>query len=82
MKTCSSAKAWPRSCVCGQWGELGQDYLKAGLLDRAESVFGKLLETPQHGTARKYLLEIFVQEKDWEKAIEAAISWRRTPAGR
>ncbi len=53
-------------------GELGQDYLKAGLLDRAESVFGKLLETPQHGTARKYLLEIYVQEKDWEKAIEAA----------
>ena len=52
--------------------ELGQDYLKAGLLDRAEQVFGKLLETPQHGLARTYLLEIYVQEKDWQKAIEAA----------
>jgi lipopolysaccharide biosynthesis regulator YciM len=53
-------------------GELGQDYLKAGLLDRAEEVFGKLLETPQHGLARTYLLEIYVQEKDWQKAIDAA----------
>lgn len=52
--------------------ELGQDYLKAGLLDRAEQVFTKLLETPQHGQARTYLLEIFVQEKDWQKAIDAA----------
>lgn len=52
--------------------ELGQDYLKAGLLDRAEQVFTKLLETPQHGQARTYLLEIYVQEKDWHKAIEAA----------
>jgi lipopolysaccharide biosynthesis regulator YciM len=52
--------------------ELGQDYLKAGLLDRAEQVFGKLLETAQHGVARTFLLEIFVQEKDWQKAIDAA----------
>lgn len=52
--------------------ELGQDYLKAGLLDRAEQVFGKLLETPQHGQARTFLLEIYVQEKDWQKAIDAA----------
>jgi len=54
--------------------ELGQDYLKAGLLDRAESVFGRLLETPHHRTARRFLLEIYVQERDWEKAIEAAHS--------
>lgn len=53
-------------------GELGQDYLKAGLLDRAEEVFSKLLQTPQHGLARTYLLEIYVQEKDWQKAIDAA----------
>lgn len=52
--------------------ELGQDYLKAGLLDRAEQVFTRLLDTPQHGQARTFLLEIYVQEKDWEKAIEAA----------
>ncbi len=52
--------------------ELGQDYLKAGLLDRAEAVFTRLLETPQQAQARKFLLEIYVQEKDWGKAIEAA----------
>jgi lipopolysaccharide biosynthesis regulator YciM len=52
--------------------ELGQDYLKAGLLDRAEQVFGRLLETSQHGQARTYLLEIYVQERDWQKAIDAA----------
>jgi len=52
--------------------ELGQDYLKAGLLDRAEQVFTRLLKTQQHGLARTYLLEIYVQEKDWQKAIDAA----------
>jgi lipopolysaccharide biosynthesis regulator YciM len=53
--------------------ELGQDYLKAGLLDRAEEVFQRLLGTPHADTARRFLLEIFVQEKDWEKAIDAAL---------
>jgi lipopolysaccharide biosynthesis regulator YciM len=52
--------------------ELGQDYLKAGLLDRAESVFTRLMESEQQPQARKYLLEIYVQEKDWPRAIEAA----------
>jgi lipopolysaccharide biosynthesis regulator YciM len=52
--------------------ELGQDYLRAGLLDRAEDVFQRLLTTPHAGMARKFLLEIYVQEKDWQKAIEAA----------
>lgn len=52
--------------------ELGQDYLKAGLLDRAETVFTRLLETAQQARARENLLEIYVQEKDWAKAIEAA----------
>ena len=52
--------------------ELGQDYLKAGLLDRAETVFTQLLETSQQARARENLLEIYVQEKDWTKAIEAA----------
>ncbi len=52
--------------------ELGQDYLKAGLLDRAEAVFTRMLETSQQSKAREFLLEIYVQEKDWGKAIEAA----------
>jgi lipopolysaccharide biosynthesis regulator YciM len=52
---------------------LGQDYLKAGILDRAEEVFGRLSEGgPQAGEARRYLLEIFQQEKDWDQAIQMA----------
>jgi len=52
--------------------ELGQDYLKAGLLDRAEEAFGRLRNTPMRVDALHFLLEIFQQEKEWEKAIEAA----------
>lgn len=50
--------------------ELGQDYLKAGLLDRAESVFAQLKGTRLADIGSKYLLEIFQQEKDWSKAID------------
>jgi len=50
--------------------ELGQDYLKAGILDRAEEVFKKLETSPQARLARKHLLEIYEQEKDWNRAIE------------
>ena len=52
--------------------ELGQDYLKAGLLDRAEDIFNKLLGTPQEERAKRHLLEIYQQEKDWQKAIQIA----------
>jgi len=52
--------------------ELGQDYLKAGLLDRAEEVFVKLRDSPHRGAALKALLEIYQQEKDWEKTIGVA----------
>jgi lipopolysaccharide biosynthesis regulator YciM len=52
--------------------ELGQDYLKAGLLDRAEDVFVRLRDGPHRATALKHLLDIYQQEKDWEKAIGVA----------
>lgn len=52
--------------------ELGQDYLKAGLLDRAEEVFNKLLESAMVNDAKRNLLEIYQLEKDWEKAIAIA----------
>lgn len=55
-------------------GELGQDFLKAGLLDRAETVFLKLRGTRADDVASRYLLEIYQQEKDWAKAIEIARS--------
>src|SRR3954469_6982489 len=52
--------------------ELAQDYLKAGLLDRAEELFTKLEGTPHAEPALKFLLEIYQQEKDWQKAISVA----------
>ncbi|MBK8118434.1 MAG: lipopolysaccharide assembly protein LapB [Sulfuritalea sp.] len=52
--------------------ELGQDYLKAGLLDRAEDIFVKLRGTDRDEEALQSLLEIYQQEKDWGKAIAIA----------
>lgn len=53
--------------------ELGQDYLRAGLLDRSESLFIELLEQGEYRVeALEKLLAIYTQEKDWEKAIDVA----------
>jgi lipopolysaccharide biosynthesis regulator YciM len=54
--------------------ELGEDYLRAGILDRAEEVFVKLEQSAQPGArvARMHLLEIYEQEKSWDRAIELA----------
>ena len=52
--------------------ELAQDYLKAGLLDRAEELFLKLENTVHAEAALKFLLEIYQQEKDWQKATGIA----------
>jgi lipopolysaccharide biosynthesis regulator YciM len=52
--------------------ELAQDYLKAGLLDRAEELLLKLEGTAHAEAALKFLLEIYEQEKDWQKAIGIA----------
>ena len=51
--------------------ELGQDYLKAGLLDRAEEVFLKLRDAAHPG-ALKNLVEIYQLEREWPRAIEIA----------
>ncbi len=52
--------------------ELGQDYLKAGILDQAEEVFNRLREGPLASEARGFLLEIYQAEKEWQKAIDMA----------
>lgn len=52
--------------------ELGQDYLKAGLLGRAESVYLALRGTSRSELANSALLEIYQQEKNWLRAIEIA----------
>ena len=49
-----------------------QDYLKAGMLDRAEEVFARLAQGPRATDARRHLLEIYQQEKDWPRAIAMA----------
>jgi lipopolysaccharide biosynthesis regulator YciM len=49
--------------------ELGQDFLKAGLLDRAEEAF-KSLEVGEYALgAQRALLTIYEIEKDWNKSI-------------
>lgn len=51
--------------------ELTQDYTRAGLLDRAESLCQELIEMKEHtGRALALLSDIYQQEKEWERAIE------------
>jgi lipopolysaccharide biosynthesis regulator YciM len=52
--------------------ELGQDFLKSGLLDRAESVFRRLESGIHALDALRNILEIQVLTKDWEQAIQTA----------
>lgn len=53
--------------------ELGQDYLRAGVLDRAERLFLELVEMGEENQGSlRFLLHIYQQEKDWQKAIETA----------
>src|SRR5690606_5329978 len=49
--------------------ELGEDYMRAGLFDRAENLFLELIELNAHTErALRHLLDIYQQEQDWEKA--------------
>ncbi len=52
--------------------ELAQDYLKAGLLDRAENLFRSLETSSYAEPALRFLMEIYVQEKEWAQAIATA----------
>lgn len=52
---------------------LGEDYMKSGLLDRAESVFTDLARIDQRAPqALRHLIGIYQAERDWEKAIDNA----------
>ncbi|MDO9365191.1 MAG: lipopolysaccharide assembly protein LapB [Methylotenera sp.] len=57
--------------------ELAQDYLKAGLLDRAEELFESLNDERYRQPALRALLEIYVREREWERAIKAATELER-----
>jgi len=53
--------------------ELARDYIKAGLFDRAERLLQELVEmSPElRDTCLEHLVEIYRDEKEWEKAINA-----------
>jgi lipopolysaccharide biosynthesis regulator YciM len=51
---------------------LAMDYLKAGLLDRAEESYRKLLGTPFQSQAQLALLSIFERTRDWKNAQHIA----------
>ncbi|HJR74780.1 MAG TPA: lipopolysaccharide assembly protein LapB [Luteimonas sp.] len=52
---------------------LGEDYMRSGLLDRAETVFSDLAKIDQRAPqALKHLIGIYQAERDWAKAIENA----------
>jgi len=51
--------------------ELAQDFLKAGMLDRAEQAFEQVLDTRFAVPAVRALIRIYESEHDWPRAIEA-----------
>ena len=61
--------------------ELGMDYLKAGLLDRAEETFNSLVDSQYGVQAQRALLEIYQREKEWKRAITAAQGLQASGAG-
>ncbi|ENO14411.1 lipopolysaccharide assembly protein LapB [Marinobacter nanhaiticus D15-8W] len=53
--------------------ELAMDYMNAGLLDRAESLFHQLLGTRDYSRqASDQLIELYQQEREWDKARQVA----------
>jgi Predicted N-acetylglucosaminyl transferase len=52
--------------------ELAQNYQSAGLVDRAEQIFLGLQDGKMAREARQHLLNIYQQDRDWEKAVETA----------
>ncbi len=52
---------------------LGEDYLRAGLLDRAENLFQEVVESGEHVVeALSHLLDLYQQEKEWDRARTVA----------
>lgn len=53
--------------------ELAMDYLAAGLLDRAESLFHQLMGSKDYALqSARQLIELYQQEREWEKARQVA----------
>ena len=71
--------------LCQARLELGRDFLKAGVFDRAERLFLELVED-ESGELRQaslfHLVHIYRHEQEWEKAIRAADMIDRKRFGR
>jgi lipopolysaccharide biosynthesis regulator YciM len=52
--------------------ELAQDYFKAGLYGRSEEILLELKNEKYYQFALKTLIDIYVREREWNKAITAA----------
>ncbi|MCD9030296.1 lipopolysaccharide assembly protein LapB [Luteimonas sp. Y-2-2-4F] len=65
---------------------LGEDYMRSGLLDRAETVFTELAALDDRAPqALKHLISIYQSERDWPKAIDNATRYEAVtgePMGR
>jgi len=57
--------------------ELAQDYLKAGLFDRAEELFSGLDQSRYQQPALRALLEIYTREREWHRAVKVATELER-----
>jgi len=60
---------------------LAQDFLKAGLFDRAEAAYQALEGTPFATDARMALLTLHERSRDWKSAIEVARQLESVAAG-
>jgi len=60
---------------------LAQDYLKAGLLDRAEASYRSLEGTPFDTEARLALLQLHERSRDWRTAIDDAARLEKAGTG-
>jgi lipopolysaccharide biosynthesis regulator YciM len=60
---------------------LAQDYMKAGLFDRAEAAWHALEGTPFDGEARLALLSLYERSRDWPRAAEVARQLERAGSG-
>ena len=53
--------------------DLAMDFVKAGILDRAETALRALLDTPLAAQALLALLSIYERARDWRKAAEVSL---------
>ena len=60
---------------------LAQDFMKAGLFDRAEQAFRALEGTPFDTEARLALLSLYERSRDWRNAADVAAQLEKRGAG-